>query len=122
MSSFRLGFLVNLIIYHVISDTRILYAPFYSAQIGRMGLTYRAAWIEGKLDRTQLASLEDTRQLLLLCLSAFSFDKADPASLVALCKDLDLSRLTKEAVIEWELQDQYPAVSDIHYTMVCCCD
>lgn len=62
------------------------------------------------MDRTELQPLENS-QLFLLCLSSYAFEKADPASLIALCKDLNLASMVKSAVIEWKLEARYPMVS-----------
>lgn len=62
------------------------------------------------MDRKQLQPLKDP-QLFLLCLSPYAFEKADAATLIALCKDLDLASIVKSAVIEWKLEAQYPVVS-----------
>lgn len=76
--------------------------------IEKSGIAYSQEWVDGVFRGNVVGVLP--KDLLLLCLISKRLGNIDEFLMAGLTRDLEVSKIVKEALQTWELQDQYPKV------------
>jgi hypothetical protein len=72
-------------------------------------MVYSQEWVNGSIRGNLIGKIP--KDLLLLCLVAKRFAKAGELLLAGLVRDLEVYNLVKEALKEWNLDDEFKRVS-----------
>jgi hypothetical protein len=81
--------------------------------IEKSGMVYSQEWVNGNIRGNLIGKIPN--DLLLLCLVSKRFVKAGELLLAGLTRDLEVYNIVKEALKEWDLEDEFKKVSGIYY-------
>lgn len=81
-----------------------------SNQISLSGITYSSDWIDGVFRDVYCGEIP--KPMLLLCLQEQRFSRAEPNVLSVIIEHLGISNIVKEAMDDWEIEDEYPNLAN----------
>eukprot|EP00980_Cylindrotheca_fusiformis_P009495 scaffold2076_cov106-Cylindrotheca_fusiformis.AAC.4 len=79
------------------------------AEIDQSGMVYSQEWVDGILRGSNVGILP--KDLLLLCLISSRLAKVDEFLMAGLTRDLEVFKIVKEALKEWDLEDEYKRIA-----------
>ena len=77
--------------------------------IHHSGMLYSQEWIDGNLRGAGVGKID--RDIVLICLLAKRFGKAQDTLLSGILRDLQVCSLIQEALAEWKLEDEHPRMA-----------